>query len=1281
MGLPAVLSLLLAGGFYWLLHTTSGALWIWVKAQQSTAGALDSSLIDGDLSSGLVIEGLGYQAGGVGLQIGRVELMAGPGWWPLSIQLRSLRVQDMTLDLPASTVPTSANQSPSDLGATLAAMIPPMLVELHDGQLDGLTLHRGGTKSSVQIDTLRIQLSMDEKLVIKQLDITTPTMESNGNGQMNLKAPFGLMAELQGQLFASTDPDAVAPIVPFGVRLSGNLNQARFSLNSEPWGLQLGGDLFDLLTDPGWDISANLAHYKWNGSPDLTPIAVSDLVLTSQGQLDQWWFELDSGLEMDALPTSKLSISGEGSATSIEFEQIRFSGPAMELRSQGHGDWSGQPEASLTTRITRLDLSQWLHDWPADKYLLGDLSLEWSPDRLLIPQSRLAIDGTNAVVNITADIDTEANTVDARIDWQDLAWPPVNPEYSSSAGEWVVSGDLDNWNTHGQMKIRLGDYPTGRLELDGSGDRTSARVELLRGQVLRGNITGEAGVNWSENLTWDANFRASGLDPEPVLPGWPGAIDAVFSIQSQTLPRHTRLNLSVANGQLRGIPLNASGSVSYDENGLTFDQVSIATDEALLKLDGNISTRAGASVSFNGLLPSALMNGAGGMVELDGHYSGHANQPSLTLQLAGQELAWNGYAVRDLEFSSSLDRDTSPVPGIELRANGLILQETVFESLTMSLEPGPVRQNLKVQVKHPDFVVGARAEIEPQDAQDPYLSKWQGVLQELEASVLKDHHFKLEKASPLSWSPDVTSAGPVCLQANNGASVCIDTQYRHGDHWSLVMETSAIPVDLVAHALDLDVGFDQQIAGRLEWYQKLGEAATGGAEFHISGGSIFEITDNTLIAETGAGRLVFSLQNGNLESGTLDIPLPGTGEIDLDFDVLDIAADGARELIGRANVEMDDIGLLGQLAMPAVDELSGRFVSNIKLSGTLADPHFSGEFSLDNGLIGYDLLGLRLEDIDVNGHVDAHDRGIMSGQFKAGEGTGKLDGRFVFEDLKKIRLEASLTGENLLLVNTDQLKLSTETDLKLELKPERLDINGYIRVPSAQLTPVNLLVGRINDSEDLLIEDRTIPVDGIQAKQAKTQIHGSLDLAFGDDVQVGVPGVETSISGSVNFLWDGEPVPVANGEYRLQGTVDVYGPVLVIENGHINFPNVPANNPVLNIRAERGIYGNTQVRSAGVQVGGTLKRSTLKAYTNPLTNEDRAWAILITGSDFDYGQSVGGFDVGTYIAPKLYVSYGISLFDDENVLSARYDLKKGFGIKVTSGQQDSGVDMSYTLDR
>jgi len=141
------------------------------------------------------------------------------------------------------------------------------------------------------------------------------------------------------------------------------------------------------------------------------------------------------------------------------------------------------------------------------------------------------------------------------------------------------------------------------------------------------------------------------------------------------------------------------------------------------------------------------------------------------------------------------------------------------------------------------------------------------------------------------------------------------------------------------------------------------------------------------------------------------------------------------------------------------------------------------------------------------------------------------------------------------------------------------------------------------------------------------------------------------------------------------------GAVTQINNGHISFPDVPADNPLLNIRAERDIYGNTQIRSAGVQVIGTLKRPVLEAYTVPVTNEDRAWTLLITGTDFDQGQGVGGFDVGTYIAPKLYVSYGISLFEDENVISARYDLKKGFGVKVTSGQRETGLDVSYTIDK
>ena len=76
-----------------------------------------------------------------------------------------------------------------------------------------------------------------------------------------------------------------------------------------------------------------------------------------------------------------------------------------------------------------------------------------------------------------------------------------------------------------------------------------------------------------------------------------------------------------------------------------------------------------------------------------------------------------------------------------------------------------------------------------------------------------------------------------------------------------------------------------------------------------------------------------------------------------------------------------------------------------------------------------------------------------------------------------------------------------------------------------------------------------------------------------------------------------------------------------------------------------------------------------------------AWALLLTGSDVDYAEGVGGFDVGTYIAPRLFLSYGISLFDSENVVGLRYDLRRGWGVKATSGQRESGIDISYTVEQ
>jgi autotransporter translocation and assembly factor TamB len=47
----------------------------------------------------------------------------------------------------------------------------------------------------------------------------------------------------------------------------------------------------------------------------------------------------------------------------------------------------------------------------------------------------------------------------------------------------------------------------------------------------------------------------------------------------------------------------------------------------------------------------------------------------------------------------------------------------------------------------------------------------------------------------------------------------------------------------------------------------------------------------------------------------------------------------------------------------------------------------------------------------------------------------------------------------------------------------------------------------------------------------------------------------------------------------------------------------------------------------------------------------------------------------------VFVSYGIGVFEDENVISIRYDLGRNWGVKATSGERQTGVDMSYTIER
>jgi len=1153
LGLPAVLVLLLTASVYWLLHTASGAAWLWKHVEQIAAGSVQTSQLDGDLASGFTIHNLAYASEGADLSAATARIEAGPGWWPLSIQVRSLALRDMEIVIHSPAGQTVGGNGDSDIRSVLAALQLPVPLEVNDASLTNISVQQGDAPPVTVIDSLEFQASMDERLLLDQLVLHAPGLEAKLGGHLALEAPFELATSIEGRFEMNSETGELDLGLPFKLELSGNLDQLQFKLVSQENGLELGGESLEL------------------------------------------------------------AISGSGSANGIQVSHATLTGPDLEI-------------------------------------------------------------------NIEADIDIEANSVNAQLDWTGLSWPlaSATPEFSSSLGSLSVSGNFDQWVSSGQLDVQLGDYPQGRFEIQGGGNRSSARFAVLNGELLGGSISGEAGADWTDSLVWDAAIRTRGVDPELLLPGWPGSLDTELEIIAGSQPQSLQIKLASLQGRIRGVPINARGGFNIAGNDVIFENVDIRTDEAVLLLDGNTAGAEGATVKFNGYLPAVLLEGASGAVEAEARYSSQADYPLLELQLEARDLAWNGYRVREISLGS---HGAGPLPVLQLDALGVGFNDVLLEELSLDYKPATDAGKLSISLAGQDFDLGTDITVVAENTDNPFAGSWHGTFDALELGVRQEYVFSLLEPAAIQWSPGSALLGPVCLRESAAAKLCLTGDYQSSGDWSLVADISSVSLDYLQGISEMDVHFEQFLEGRLEWHQPGDKAATGGAQFRITGGRVIDLIDNEVLLETSEGRFAFALQNGNLESGVLDVEFPGIGFIDIDFDVQDIIEDGARMLKGRAITQLNDIKPVVELALHGMDNISGVFESNILLGGTLAEPVFEGGFRLTNGSVHYAPIGMKLENIEFEGQVAKRDQGSFKGQFQAGEGTGLIDGHFLFENFEELQMDINFSGEQLLLLNTDALKINTETELSLGFGPHRMDINGYVRVPSARLTPANLLLETVNDSEDLVIESPEGVEPGAGETLSEFQIYGQLEVGFGDDVLIKVPGVETSISGDVTFNWNGDSVPLAQGSYVLQGEVDVYGPVLQINNGHISFPDVPADNPLLNIRAQREIFGNTQIRSAGVQVIGSLKRPVLEAYTVPVTNEDRAWTLLVTGTDFDQSQGVGGFDVGTYIAPRLYVSYGISLFEDENVISARYDLKKGFGVKVTSGQRETGLDISYTIDK
>ena len=791
-----------------------------------------------------------------------------------------------------------------------------------------------------------------------------------------------------------------------------------------------------------------------------------------------------------------------------------------------------------------------------------------------------------------------------------------------------------------------GDLPPGEFEIDSQGDRDSVRGRIIDSEVFGGKIAGEVAYSWRDAQPWRASLDVENVQLAWLLPDWPAEVSGRIDSEGAVHPFAMHAVLDGVRGVLRGETFQADGVVDIEDGDVTVNELRVSHGESTALLDGALMKPKG--LDFNARIADL----------------------SLYVEALDGEVAAAG-AISLAESGGFLDATVN--------SSSVVIGGQAIAALEAKLAASDAGQSLEIAAVYREMPARLLLKSALADWRKPLEPVFEGQLEAFEIDFGDEHSVTLSAPAAVRLADNEFTIDDFCVADQLGGSLCAAANWRDINDYGVQLDLQELSLGIIEHVTDAPLRFEQRVSGTFLWEQRFGAGPRGSGRLTASPGNIIAADQGSPIA-TGDGVLDFEIENGRLLRGDLVLPFPGRGEVKGDISVADVRLGAESGVSGNLDVDISSIRVLSRLTA-LVDSASGALQAKLTIGGTVAEPFLDGEFSLKNGGFTYAPAGLELSEVNIAGTMNQDYRFDLSGTFRAGKGTGQIVSRADYTNVDEPGLMFRLRGERLTLVNVPDVLVEADTDIDVALGRETLAINGKVLVSNALIKPRNIAVNKITESDDVVIVAGELPdVQEESTSQADRQFSGELNVTLGNSVVVDLELAKAKIKGAANFDWQGGAMPIATGRYLIEGNIEAFGQVLEIADGSVHFPEVPADQPFIRIMAEREIFGNTQVKRAGVLIDGPVRRPTVEAYTQPHTTEERALALLVTGSDFDYEEGVGAIDFGTYIAPRLFVSYGIGVFEPENIIRARFDLTKALGIQVTSGSEESGVDLNYRFE-
>ncbi len=462
--------------------------------------------------------------------------------------------------------------------------------------------------------------------------------------------------------------------------------------------------------------------------------------------------------------------------------------------------------------------------------------------------------------------------------------------------------------------------------------------------------------------------------------------------------------------------------------------------------------------------------------------------------------------------------------------------------------------------------------------------------------------------------------------------------------------------------------------------------------------------------------------------GTVDFYQPDLGDSGLSVQgnaqaTLSILAD--RRLDGELTLAFQDLSWI-EAFLPSLQNIQGQLRGLTILSGSLDAPKIGGTITLSNGAVEVPAAGLLLTDINSSLTSDGDQTVFIQGRARSGEGTLRMTSEISAPLSPARRVSMSLNGEDFTLVDNGELRMTISPALELTGDAGALDIRGSLLLPVVDVQLTALPESAVDVSPDtVIIQSAENGVTVHNAAQADRGILDGVDLtaalniALGDQARFRGFGLDTRLTGALDITQRATGAPLTYGELTvLEGNYQTYGRTLDIEHGKLLFFG-SMENPALDIRAVR----QAEDVKVGVQMNGTLQNIRSQLFSTPTLPDGDIVAVLLTGRPLseignqdsnaligaittlgiNQGQSLTnqirnqlGLDtlaitstgdtsnssltLGKYLTPRIFIRYGVGLFETQSTLSVDYSVTDRIKLEAKSGSTQS-VDIKYTVER